>query len=92
MWPPAQPSPPRGLMRVTSWQFRQFPAGGPWASPTQTRKIRGKPVWRGLAPAAFGGISSRRARRPGAPSHTRPGDRKGRPYGNRAASQDTPIP
>ena len=85
--------PRRGRMRVTSWRLRQFPAGGPRASPTQTRKIHGKPVGRGLAPAAFGGISSRRGRRPGAPSHTRTGGRKGRPYGGkRAASQDTPIP
>ena len=52
---PLKPSPSKGegvwpearRMRALSWRAHP-PAGGPRASPTQTRKIRGKPVRRGL--------------------------------------------
>ena len=92
---PLKPSPSKGegvwpearRMRVLSW-YAHPPAGGPRASPTQTRKICGKPVRLGRATA--------RVAPTGLQEHMQgpetPGGPVCRPYGNRETSQDTPSP
>ena len=74
-------------MRVLYWHAHP-PAGGPRASPTQTKKIGGKPVRLGRATA--------RVAHTGLQEHMQgpetPGGPVCRPYGNREMFQDMPFP